>query len=1342
MVQNWLVSAQWELIDVMRDRDDASSASELLCIKGKNAQSEFERQRFQASIRQFLPELKSVHANFCYFASLESSLSEDEFQRLLELINGDVDSSFNPIGRDSILVVPRFGTISAWSSKATDIIHRCGIKKLERIERATYWVLDCSTPVSEARKQHIYPILHDRMVESVATDTDQLDLIYQRHSRRPVREFGMSSDGSDELDIANNELGLALTESELSYVRNWYEKEDRKPTDAELMMFSQVNSEHCRHKIFNASWTIDDQNWPESMFAMIRRTHEMNPSGTLVAYEDNSAVIEGHPTTRFAPSDTGRKYRYSMEPAHIVFKAETHNHPTAISPFPGAATGAGGEIRDEGATGRGAKPKAGLCGYSVSHIRMPGFSHPWEDVHRAPERISSPLRIMLEAPIGAASFNNEFGRPNIGGYFRTFETSNSNKNTWYGFHKPIMFAGGIGNIRPSLIDKQGIAEGSLLIVIGGPAMLIGLGGGAASSLGQGTSGEELDFASVQRSNPEMQRRCQEVIDRCCELGANNPILSIHDVGAGGLSNALPEIVHASGKGAEISLNEIASDDPGMSPMEIWCNESQERYVLALSPSSLAMFAKLCERERCPYSVVGMVTNDRTLKVLDSRSELNSQSSPVEVDMDFLMKGFLKIHRQDCRPSPVAVEESKADLPDFSECAELVLQFPSVADKTFLVTIGDRTVGGLIHRDQMVGPWQVPVADSAVTISGYDAVSGEAMAIGERPPIAIVDAVASARMAVGEALTNLRSASVDSLKSVRLSANWMAAASVEGQGSALYDSVRSVALDLCEQLEISIPVGKDSMSMHTEWMDEDGMQTKVISPISLVATAFAPVKDVRKSVTPQLIDKPDTVLLLVDLGMRKNRMGMSVLHQTQNLITSLVPNIDDPTHLKSSFEAIGMLIDQGLVLAYHDRSDGGLFATLCEMAFASRSGLDINVDEVVDPIEFFFNEELGAVLQIERNHIKYILELFDKKEIKHLVTEIGTLRSDDQIVIRIQDSLIFARERQMLHRIWSELSWRMQSLRDNSKCAKQEYDRILDDEDPGLCQNLPDACEEFCDFQIPQTHTDTRNQSKVRGVNVSSKPRIAVMREQGVNGHIEMAAAFDRAGFESYDVVMADVAKCDVKLNSFDGLVMGGGFSFGDVLGAGKGWASSILYDSMLRDIFEQFFSDKSKFALGVCNGCQVMAELAAIIPGAKYWPKFLKNDSQQFEARLVMVEVSESNSILTAGLQGINLPVAVAHGEGRATFEDSEHMENLKSNNQICLRYMNNRNQATNLYPYNPNGSDFSVAGVTNSDGRITAMMPHPERVFRTIQYSWAPENWGENSPWLNLFHNAKKWLG
>ncbi len=1324
------------------DYGDDDHESHILCIRGQVAQSEFRLQRLLADVQPLVPQLGRIHAHHCYFALTASALTETEGQRLARLIDGENDFSFNPVQPDSILVVPRFGTVSAWSSKATEIVHRCGLEALERIERGTVWTLDCSSPISEEQKALLHPHLHDRMVESVLTDETQIDLIFNRSARRQTQYIDVSENGLENLQAASDQYGLALTDSELAYVLDWYENQQRNPTDAELMMFSQVNSEHCRHKIFNASWTIDGEEFSESMFSMIRKTHESNPELTLAAYEDNSAVIKGHRASRFASSEKHQGYGYSTERAHIVFKAETHNHPTAISPFPGAATGAGGEIRDEGATGRGGKPKAGLCGYTVSHLRIPGFEQSWEDPLLAPDRIVSPLQIMLEAPIGAASFNNEFGRPNIGGYFRTFETLRQAGQTWYGYHKPIMFAAGLGNIRRRHIKKKKLKPGDVLVVIGGPAMLIGLGGGAASSLGQGKSGEDLDFASVQRSNPEMQRRCQEVIDRCVALGRKNPIVSIHDVGAGGLSNAIPEIVHASDLGAQIILSRIPNDDQAMNPMEIWCNEAQERYVLAVSNDQMERFGDMCRKEHCPYAVVGVATRRRNLRVVDQFADPPpSRRQPVNVDMDFLMKGFLKIHRRDQRRQLEIGGSESAQQFDFADSVERVLRFPSVSDKSFLINIGDRTVTGLIHRDSMVGPWQVPVADAAVTLSSHKGFTGEAMAIGERSPIALVNAPASARMAIGEALTNLRSSSVDRLENVRLSANWMASANTPGQGSDLYESVRSVALDLCQALGISIPVGKDSLSMSTEWADESGQQLQVISPMSLVATAFAAIPDVRKSMTPQLVAPGDTALLLVDLGENQNRMGMSVLHQTHNLITDDVPDVESASKLKSFFNVVRDLkTHDGLLLAYHDRSDGGLFATLCEMAFAGRSGLDVRVGEECDPIGFFFNEELGAVIQVLEKNVKYVLHRFGQHGLGGLARQIGTVTDGDSIEIRVGDKLIYSRSRQELHRIWSELSWHIQLIRDHPDCAQQEYDRILDSDDPGLCRSTADNPVDILEIEVAG-ETDGSEDPLYPLFSIGTvQPRVAILRDQGVNGHIEMAAAFDRVGFGAEDVLMSDLVEGVTHLNDYRGIALCGGFSFGDVLGAGKGWASSILYQDELRDMFETFFADTSKFALGVCNGCQVLAELRSIIPGTGHWPRFLRNHSQQFEARLVMVEVSNGNSILTAGLQGLHLPVAVAHGEGRAVFADSAHGERMLADGQVCMRYTDNHEQLTMQYPSNPNGSEYSIAGITNSDGRITAMMPHPERVVRSAQLSWAPDSWGDDSPWLNLFINARNW--
>ena len=1297
----------------------------ILQIKGRQAQSEFKIQQLLADIHSVVPQLQSLYAEHCYFVQVESPLSKEEFDRLLQLIDGDRYESSGLLDSETIYVVPRFGTISPWCTKAMEIIRRCGFEKIRRVERGTLWKLTFANLDDPSRKERISPFLFDRMVESILFDTGNLQRIFETNTPQSTSVINILASGKPALSEANQQMGLALSNSELDYVYKGFSAEKRNPTDAELMMFSQVNSEHCRHKIFNAEWKIDGEPKQRSMFSMIRETHKRFPERTLVAYEDNASVIEGLDSEKFAPGALDRKYQYTREPVHVVYKAETHNHPTAISPFPGAATGAGGEIRDEGATGRGGKPKAGLCGFSVSHLRIPEYLQPWEHSAKSPDRIASPLRIMLEGPIGAASFNNEFGRPNIGGYFRTFEWSRGNPNSWYGYHKPIMFAGGIGNIRPSQIEKHALATQNLLIVIGGPSMLIGLGGGTASSLGHGQSGEELDFTSVQRSNPEMQRRCQEVIDRCTELGAENPIISIHDVGAGGLSNALPEIVHASGLGARIDLDKIPNDDPGMSPMQIWCNEAQERYVLSISSARLKHFSTICERERCPYAVMGAASSEKRLIVRDDQYSASPQEPPVDVDMEFLMGGFLRTERAAKRKTGELPKSTSIGL-EFHECVERVLRFPSVGDKSFLITIGDRTVTGLTHRDQMVGPWQVPVADASVTLSGYDSYTGEAVAIGERTPIAVRDAPASARMAVGEALTNLRSAGVGSLDRVRLSANWMAAANVPGEDCELYDAVRSVALDLCMELGVSIPVGKDSLSMYTRWPDQNGTENEVYAPVSLIISAFTSIEDVRKSLTPQLLPNSDTVLLFIDLGGGKNRMGMSTLHQTLNLNSGSVPDLDSVPMFKNFFEAMGLLISQDLILAYHDRSDGGLLATLCEMAFAGRTGLEIHIEEQADPIEFFFNEELGAVIQVESKYLDRVRAVFEQFEIWEMVRPIGSPNHENEVTIVVPDWLDYKMPRTALHRAWSELTWKMQSIRDNPECAQQEFDRILDVKDPGLAGTK-----------------DFTQGLELGAPNVTAgvRPSVAILREQGINGHIEMAAAFERAGFDAFDTAMTDILERETMLDRFDGIVMCGGFSFGDVLGAGRGWASSILFDNKLRDLFESYFSNTAKFALGVCNGCQVMAELKSIIPGAEAWPKFVRNRSEQFEARLTMVSISESNSMLMAGMQGLHLPIAVAHGEGRAKFEKHPDCSSLLSNHQLCLHYSDNEGRITDSYPYNPNGSEGAVAGITNLDGRITVMMPHPERVFRTVQHSWAPDTWSEDGPWMTMFRNAKRWL-
>ncbi len=1311
---------------------NAGGDHQVLCAKGAPALSSFKLSQLQNSIDESADfSLQSLQSRFCYFLSTEiQSGLENQIDDILNLVDAELVWESALFSENSILVLPRLGTTSPWSTKATEILHRCGFFGIDRIERGVVWNFQSDQDLSDSQKRHFEMLLMDRMTESVIFNANQISLIFKHSSRKQTTTINVIADGVEALRLANRKMGLALSESELEYLNQWCVKEGRNPTETELMMFSQVNSEHCRHKIFNSSWIFDGDEHPESMFSMIRETHRRAPGGTLVAYKDNAAVIEGRKAKPFAPTGTDREYQYlPEEPAHIIFKAETHNHPTAISPFPGAATGAGGEIRDAGATGIGGKPKAGICGFSVSHLRIPGYQQIWESSECRPSRIASPLQIMLEGPIGAASFNNEFGRPNIGGYFRTFEMAGSDSRTRYGYHKPIMFAGGIGNIRPQHIEKKELNEGDVLVVIGGPAMLIGLGGGAASSLGQGSSDEGLDYASVQRSNPEMQRRCQEIIDRCRELGNSSPILSIHDVGAGGLSNAVPEIVHAAGRGADIRLHDIPVDDVGMSPMEIWCNESQERYVLAIQSSELDRFSEICRRENCPWQVIGEVlSSDRFM--LSGRE---GESFAVDVSLEFLLGDIQQPIRNDVVNKRLDMS-SAPNISKFKDCVERTLRFPAVADKTFLITIGDRTVSGLVHRDQMVGPWQVPVADASVTIAGYQTYTGEVMSVGERSPIAVIDEAASVRMAVGEALTNLRSSGVNSLSDVKVCANWMASTSIEGECSSLYTAVKSVALEFCVNLGLSIPVGKDSLSMMTEWEESDGEHYQVYSPISLVASAFAPVDDVRKTLTPQLSKIDHSKLFLVDLGAGKNRMGMSVLHQSFEYIGEPVPDVDDISLLAGYFHAVGDLIDRNLLLAYHDRSDGGLLATLCEMAFAGRVGMDIEISHCDDPIQYFFNEELGAVLQIKSKNESCLVEIFRQYGIDSLVHLIGTISDDDEVRISVDGELIFSDARTNLHRIWSELTNQMQSRRDNPDEAQQEYDRILDVSDPGLS---------FSDFSTESIQKDSLQVGRQHypSINSGKTPKIAVLREQGVNGHLEMAAAFDKAGFESVDIVMVDLIEGVKTLSEYSGIVLCGGFSFGDVFGAGRGWASLILKQNQLRDMFEAFFSDTSKFALGVCNGCQVMAELKQIVPGADDWPNFVRNRSEQFEARLVMNEITSGKSVFTQDLQGLAIPVAVAHGEGRAQFQDEIAYRKLVENRNVCFQYVDNRKEPTQVYPYNPNGSYGATAGVTNSDGRVTALMPHPERVFRMAQYSWAPEFECEESPWMMFFRNARRWL-
>ena len=1206
------------------------------------------------------------------------------------------------------LVTPRFGTVSPWSSKATDLLHNCGLNKVRRIERGMAFQFE-----NAGDESVLLPLIHDRMTEVVLASLDEAKGLFSHVPPRVLESVDVLAGGRAALVEANTRLGLALSDDEIDYLLENFTRLGRNPTDVELMMFAQANSEHCRHKIFNASWVIDGQQNGKSLFGMIRETHAKTPQGTLSAYEDNAAVMQGAEIERFYPG-TGGKYDFNTEPTHILMKVETHNHPTAISPFPGAATGSGGEIRDEGAVGRGSKPKAGLSGFSVSNLRIPGATQAWESLdYGRPDRIVSPLAIMLEGPIGAAAFNNEFGRPNLTGYFRTLETWVNGERR--GYHKPIMLAGGVGNIREDHVLKNPLPDGALLIQLGGPGMLIGLGGGAASSMATGSNAANLDFDSVQRGNPEMQRRAQEVIDRCWQMGANNPIVSIHDVGAGGLSNALPELVHGGGKGGVFELRAVPSEESGMSPREIWCNESQERYVLAISANRIGEFRELCERERCPFAVVGQATAEHQLVVADEYF----QNRPVDMPLDVLLGKPPKMTRtaQHAEPDLLAVDTKEINI---KEAAYRVLRLPGVASKMFLISIGDRSVGGFTARDQCVGPWQMPVADCAVTALGYTTHRGEVMAMGEKGPLALINAAASGRMAVAESLMNLFAARIEKLEDVKLSANWMAPAGHAGEDARLFDTVQAVSV-YCQDMGLSIPVGKDSMSMKTVWQDGDEKKS-VTSPLSLVVTAFATTPDVRKHVTPQLrTDAGDTRLILVDLGFGKNRLGASSLAQVYGQTGNAAPDAPDAAQLKTFFNALQGLIENDQVLAYHDRSDGGLFATISEMAFAGKTGVEIALPSG-DTLAALFNEECGAVLQISAAHTTNTLAVLQNAGLSAI--DIGTMSGNDRVQIKVGDNTVLDEVRADLLSAWWETSHQIARLRDNPACVDEEFARCQDAADPGLSIALSYKAND--DTAAPFVSTGKR-------------PRMAVLREQGVNGQVEMAAAFHQAGFESVDVHMSDIIAGRVSLKDFKGLVACGGFSYGDVLGAGGGWAKSILFNPRARDEFQSFFHRADSFALGVCNGCQMMSHLHDLIPGAEAWPQFRRNLSEQFEARFVMVEVQNSPSILFADMAGSRMPIAVAHGEGRTVFRESAHAGAAKQ----ALRYVDHRGQATETYPLNPNGSAGGATGYTTADGRFTIMMPHPERVFRAAQLSWKPADYaGEDGPWMRMFRNARKWVG
>jgi phosphoribosylformylglycinamidine synthase len=1288
----------------------------MLQLAGPPAATAFRLKKLRAELRALAPAVTDVTVYFEHYVSLARSLTAPE-ERVLGALLDYGDGAVTPQnGRQRIYVVPRLGTISPWASKATDIARLCSLP-VRRVERGRVYELTVSAALTAAEMKRVAPLLHDRMTETLLTEPPKRATLFADHEPRPVRTVDVLGGGRAALERANGELGLALSADEIEYLAAQFAGLARNPTDVELMMFAQANSEHCRHKIFNADWLIDGKPAPKSLFAMIRNTHARAPGGVLSAYKDNAAVVVGADGRWFWPDPKTDVYGYTPEPVHLVMKVETHNHPTAISPFPGASTGSGGEIRDEGATGRGAKPKAGLVGFTVSHLDVPGWRQPWERaLPGKPDRIASPLSIMLDGPIGAASFNNEFGRPNLAGYFRTSLLEAG--GVWRGYHKPIMIAGGLGNIRAANVEKGVPGPGAKLIVLGGPAMLIGLGGGAASSQGSGAGEAELDFASVQRGNPEMQRRAQEVIDTCWALGDANPIGAIHDIGAGGLSNAVPEIVDHSHCGAVIDLRAIPNDEPGMSPMELWCNESQERYMLTIDAADVPQFVAICERERCPYAVIGELTAKKDLIVRDSALGNEPVAMPMEVLFGKPPKMTRKAARAEFTAPPWRREQLRLDA-----AIERVLAFPAVADKSFLIHIGDRTVGGLVSRDQLVGPWQVPVSDVAVTASAYEGYTGEALAMGERTPVAIHDGPASARLAVAEAVLNIAAADVAALGDIRLSANWMAAAGHANDDYALYAMVRAVGEELCPALGIAVPVGKDSLSMRTVWND-GGKERSVTAPVSLIVSAFAPVRDIRRTLTPELKREPGSALVLIDLANGALRLGGSCLAQAYGQYGGAPPDLDDPRRLIALFAAQRELREAGLLLAYHDRSDGGVFATLVEMAFASHVGLDIELPAAAtDAVGYLFAEELGVVVQVRDADLPAVQRVLAAHELAHAV--VARVAAHDDVVVRRAGAELHRSSRIELQRQWSQLTYRMQALRDDPECAREAYESALDRTDPGLNAKLT--------FPLPTIE----RRPGARG----ARPKVAVLREQGVNGQREMAATLDRAGFETHDVHMSDLLGGRKNLDAYRGVIACGGFSYGDVLGAGEGWAKTILYHDGVRRMFTDFFARPDAFGLGVCNGCQMLAALRELIPGTDSWPKFLRNRSDQFEARLTLVEVVESPSVLLKGMAGSRIPIVTAHGEGRAAFASDELLASCDAS-LTSLRFVTNGGEVAERYPANPNGSPRGIAGLSNADGRVTIMMPHPERVFRTTQMSWHPADWGECSPWQQLFDNARAWVG
>lgn len=1279
-----------------------------ICLRGGEAFPAYRREGLLARIKTVCPEVIGVDVRTLYFLEPTgtSDLRADEkVQRLL----GSAES-FE--AEDGFIVTPRKGTISPWSSKATDILRNCGVHTYARVERGLHYrlLLANGNVASVDTVEPALAFLHDRMVEGIYTDLGDLFL---HPEPSPGREILLGANPVEALQAANIQLGLALRDEEISYLAEAFAKMARNPTDTELVMFGQVNSEHCRHKIFNADWIIDGAAQQESLFGMIRNTHEKHPGNTLVAYKDNAGVMEGFVDSWFEVDHTdagGRQYVFRKDQVDTLIKVETHNHPTAIAPYPGAATGVGGEIRDECATGVGGKPRAGLAAYMVSNLRVPGYSMPWELDHGSfPSRLATPLDIMLDAPIGGAAFGNEFGRPQLCGLFKTFEDRHGDRDR--GYHKPIMAAGGIGVIKRQHIQKKDIPAGAAIIQLGGPAMRIGLGGGAASSMDTGSNAAELDFDSVQRGNAEMERRCQEVIDACISLAGQNPILSIHDIGAGGLSNGCPELIAESG--GTFQLRSIDNEDRSMSPMEIWCCEAQERYVLAILPDALDLFLQLCKRERCPVAVIGQATGDRRLVLEDS----HFGDHPIDLDLDVILGKPPRLCKDVAHAEK---QEQPLDLAGVSVdvALERVLQLPAVADKTFLITITDRSVTGMVARDQMCGPWQTPVADAAVTLLSYESYQGQAMAMGERTNVALINAPASGRMAVTESILNLAGVPIGALESLKLSANWMCACGEEGEDAALFDTVRAVGLEFCPALGVSIPVGKDSLSMRTVWQDEDETERKMIGPLSLIVSAFAPVFDARKVVTPDL--KPErSGLILIDLGNGKNRLGGSALAQVFNQVGDCSPDMDDPAVLKACFDAIQEMVQDELLLACHDRSDGGLAVTLSEMAFAGRRGVSVELKGLGDDLlSILFSEEPGIVLQVAESKIPNVEGILAQCGLSHYY-HVGKVTAEKQIRICYNGDEVLNRSISELHRMWSSLTTRMQSIRDNPVCAESSFDLLLDEDDPGM------------QFALTYDPEDRHI--------ITTRPSLAVLREQGINGQTEMAAAFDRSGFCCHDVHMSDLLEGRVDLGDFQGLVACGGFSYGDVLGAGSGWAGSILYNDRLREMFAAFFAKPDTFTLGVCNGCQMVAQLKDIIPGASSWPHFTGNQSAQFEARYVTVGIPESPSVLLRNMSGSRIGIAVAHGEGYADFSVTGSKEELLSDRLLAMRYVDAAGDPTERYPWNPNGSADGVTGVTSEDGRVTVMMPHPERGFRSVQLSYRPKDYcpGETGPWQRLFDNA-----